>query len=154
MIRQVATDIKPGLVDNQIRFGGSKLGFVQVSNGEQSSSLQDTYTKPSLFQSESDFLLKQAQESNIQLNINGNLSEHFHGVVLGPLSEIFCKTKPFVAWCLMHDDRWLYTTTLASEGLMEVSYPTTKILEFSGTASKRGMLENLRKSYFCMLKDF
>jgi hypothetical protein len=53
----------------------------------------------------------------------------------------------------MHDDRWLYTTTLASEGLMEVSYPATKILEFSGTASKKGMLENLCKSYFCMLKD-
>ena len=54
----------------------------------------------------------------------------------------------------MHDDRWLYTTTLASEGLMEASYPTTKILEFSGTASKKGNVGKSLQELFLYVKRF
>ena len=54
----------------------------------------------------------------------------------------------------MHDDRWLYTTTLASEGLMEASYPTTKILEFSGTASKKGNVGKSLQELFLYDKRF
>ena len=80
------------LAGNQIPFGGTRLGFVQVSIMEGSLLLLQTPTQNQVLFSrrEFDFQLTQVQfQPNLQLgSSNGGLSKSFHGVGIGPLSKI------------------------------------------------------------------